>query len=217
MPLQQTTGLSTTEVERALNAVLARPEYAPTRPPLLYRAMTAIGDWFEHDIWPVLSRLLPHPDWSSPAWKVVGTALIGAGALAGAALFVYLVVLAGRAWQGRHRRAAGASAGGRGPVAAAEWEALAAAAARRGDWREAAQALYQGVVRRLEERGVVRVDGAKTPGDYRREVRRGGSELLTPLEAFLGGFERVAYGRTEPEPGHYDRLRAAARLLGARG
>lgn len=214
----QSPTLSTTDVERALDAVLARPEYAPVEPPPLYRLLGAIADWWRGTVWPLFSRLLPDIDWTSPAWERFGTMALAVGAMVGLALIIYLVVLAVRAWRGRVRRArATGESGGLRPLTAVEWEARAGDAAGRGDWREAAQALYQAVVLRLGERGVVRVDRAKTPGDYRREVRRGSADFLPRLEPFLVWFERVAYGRAEPGPEHYDRLRSTARALVANG
>lgn len=216
--MQQTTELTTAEVERALETVLSRPEFAAPEPPLLYRWVGRLMDWLGETVRPLLSRVVPDPDWSHPGWELLSLVLLGVGALLGLALLVYLVVLAVRAFRGRRRRAA--ERGGRGsaaPVGPAEWEALAARSAERGAWREAALALYQAVVLRLGEGGIVRVERAKTPGDYRREARRQGGEVVGRVEAFLGWFERVAYGRAEPGPEQYDRLLSTARALGARG
>ena len=214
--MQQSSNLTTAEVERALDAVLARPEYAPVEPPLLYRLAGDFFDWVRDTAWPVVSRFLPDPDWSSPGWELVVRLLFGAGALLGLVLLVYLAVLGVRAWRGRDRRRRAEAELAAGPLTAAVWEARAVEAAGRGDWREAAQALYQAVVLRLGDRGLVQVDPAKTPGDYRREMRRGDPASLPHLDGFLRGFQRVAYGRAEPGPGQYDRLRSSARGLGAR-
>lgn len=216
--MQQTTELSTAEIERALDAVLARPEFAPAEPPLVYRWLGQLMDWVGDAVWPFLSRFVPDPDWSHPGWELLGLSLLGLGALLGAALVVYLIVLSVRWGRGRSRRIprAGQQAPV-GPVGPAEWEALAALSAERGDWREAALALYQAVILRLGERGVVRVERAKTPGEYRREARREGAALAGPFEAFLSWFERVAYGRSEPGADQYDSLLTSARALGAHG
>lgn len=216
--MQQTTELSTAEVERALEGVLARPEFAPAEPPLLYVWLGRFRDWLADTIWPFLSRFLPEPDWSHPGWEVLGIGLLAVGALIGVALLVYLILLASRWLRGRSRRITEAGTQGpAGPAGPADWEALAARSAERGDWREAALALYQAVVLRLGEGGVVRVERAKTPGDYRREARRGGAEVVGRFEAFLSWFERVAYGRAEPGADQYDSLLSTARALGAHG
>lgn len=216
--MQQTTELSISEVERALDTVLARPEFAPADPPLLYRWLEGLRSWLGDTVWPFLSRFLPEPDWSHPGWELLGVVLFGAGALVGVALMLYLILLGVRALRGRSRRVREerAPAPGR-PMGAGDWEALAARSAERGDWREAALALYQAVVLRLGERGVVRVEPAKTPGDYRREARRQGSALVDQLDAFLSWFERVAYGRSEPGPDQYDSLLSTARAMGTLG
>ncbi|NIP78018.1 MAG: DUF4129 domain-containing protein [Gemmatimonadetes bacterium] len=214
---QRSRDLSATEVQGTLDSVLARPEFTPTEPPLLYRLLENVSDWVSARLWPLLSRLLPDPDWSSPAWELAGTVLFLVGALVGAALLAYLAVIGARAWRARSRRAATGSAGpAPGPVTAADWETVAAGAAAERDWRAAALALYQAVVLRLGERGIVRVDRAKTPGDYRREAKRASGDVPTRVEGFLAGFERVAYGRSEPGPEQYDHLRSHARALGAR-
>lgn len=216
--MQQTTELSAAEVERALEGVLARPEFAAAEPPLLYRWLGRLMDWFGDTVRPLLSRFLPDPDWSHPGWELLSLVLLGVGALLGLTLLVYLIVLAVRGFRRRRRRAADPGGPGRAtPVGPAEWEAIAARSAEQGDWREAALALYQAVVLRLGERGFVRVERTKTPGDYRREARRQGGEVPGRVEAFLTWFERVAYGRTEPGPEQYDRLLSTARALGARG
>lgn len=207
------------EVEAVLADVLSRPEYLPAPPSLLQRGLTAAIAWFRENVWERLARLLPTPDWSSPAWDTAMLVAMTLGAILGLALIVYLVVLAVRAFRRRRRRlrdAAGAVADVRAPTPA-EWEARSAAAAERGDWREAAHALYQAVLLRLAAAEVVRVDASKTPGDYRREVRRARSELGAPIERFLSWFERLAYGPDGGGRAAFDRLRQAAAELGAGG
>ncbi len=216
--MQQTTELSTAEIERTLDAVLARPEFGAAEPPPLYRWFGKLMDWLGDVVWPFLSRFLPDPDWSHPGWERVWIGLLGLGALLGVALLVYLIVLAVRWVRGRSRRVAGAGPQPPiGPVGPAEWEALAAQSAERGDWREAALALYQAVILRMGEGGVVRVEPAKTPGEYGREARRQDAAVAGRLEAFLSWFQRVAYGRSEPGADQYDSLLTSARALGSHG
>lgn len=211
---RQDPSLSRAEVEAALREVLARPEYAPPEPPLLVRWMGAAQDWLATHVWPLLDRLIPRPDLEHPGWETAARVALFAGALLGVALILYLAVLAVRAWRQRRRRARRAEpVRPRAPLTAGEWDAMARAAAGRGEWRSAAMALYQAVLLRLGESGAVRVEASKTPGDYRREVRQARSDLLPRLEAFLRWFERVAYGRAAPDAEQYARLTESASSL----
>lgn len=216
---QASQGPTVPEVEAALAEVLARPDFLPATPSLMQRALTAGIRWFREQVWERLARLLPSPDWSSPAWETVTHVALTLGALLGLALIVYLVTLAVRALRRRRRlrRDLHDAADGQPVLTAIDWEARSAAAAERGDWREAAHALYQAVLLRLAAAEVVRVDASKTPGDYRREVRRARSELGAPIERFLSWFERLAYGPDGGGRAAFDRLRQAAAELGAGG
>jgi hypothetical protein len=85
-----------------------------------------------------------------------------------------------------------------------------------GRLREASLALYNALVLRLDARGAVRFDPAKTPGDYRREVRANPA-VARPFAAFVRGFEPVVFGGRALDPDGYERLRAAAGEAGVRG
>lgn len=211
-------GLTVEEVEAALGAILARPEYAPAEPPLLFRWIGAALRWVGDLVSPVLGRLMPDLDFTGPGWQTFGLALLGLGGLLGLALLSYLVFLAVRALRRRRRSARRpGSADPESPATTADWEAIARAAAGREDWRAAAMALYQAVLLRLAGMGAVDLDRAKTPGDYRRDIRRRGGEMASRFEAFLQGFERVAYGAGAPGPDHYRRLTDSASRLGSHG
>lgn len=202
--------LTPAEVEAALAEVLARPEYAPTEAPLLYRWVTAGLAWLGERLGPVLRRLWPGIDLDNPAWETFGWALLGLGAIIGLALVAYLVHLAVRAFRRRRRAARRERAAVAAPVTAEDWEARARAAAAREEWRAAAMALYQAVLLRLSGAGALTLDRAKTPGDYRRDLRQGDGQLATRFEAFTRWFERVAYGGDEPGAEHYGRLAESA-------
>lgn len=102
------------------------------------------------------------------------------------------------------------------PRTAADWEAEAARLAAEGRLREAAAALYQSLLLRLDGLGVVRFDRSKTPGDYRREARKH-PEAASALGAFLRLFEPVAFGGRDLDADGWERLRAAAARGGADG
>lgn len=203
------------EVSRALEEVLARPEFAPPpRSPVWEWIFDALGS-----VWDFLRGLLPGFAFGEGArgllfWLVIAT-------LAAAGLLL-ATRLAGRPSLRRWRRyrplRRTAAAGGEAahPTTFDAWEMRARELAARGRWREAALALYQAVLLRLDARGAVHVDPAKTPGDYRRESRRD-AESHHLLEAFLRRFEPVAYGGRAADAAAFEGLLEAAGMPSARG
>lgn len=210
------TRLSTdAEVRAALERVYARPELAPRRPgPLdgvndfFRRLFGRIGDWFD-------SFGALRSDNPIVYWLVMGSLI-----LLGLAIITYFVrsTLARLEGQDASPRIARGPAGGIDARArtAAEWEEEARRAAAAGRYREAAVALYQALLLRLEAAGVLRYDPSKTPGDYRRESRKD-PRAAGALTAFLRGFEPVVFGGRALDAAGYDRLRGAAGEAGTRG
>ncbi len=200
-------------VDSVLARVLARPEFAAPTESALRAGLRRLGDW-------LLARLAELLRWLFPrlgaGGELGGYRRIALGVLAvlGALLLAWIAYLI---WRNRRRRRArpGAAEEAARPLTASEWEARARAAGAAGQWREAALALYQAVIYRLAERGAVKLDPAKTPGDYRRETRR--REVGPGLEGFLRAFEPVAFGADRPAAEAYARLRQLAGPLGAHG
>lgn len=199
-------------VAQALERAYARPEFAPRAPGLLDPVREAIGRawrWVGSLFEGVFSRA------DSPVvfWTLVVILVAAALAIVGYFLFSTLSHL--------HGGAPGAGAGGAPDAGGArartapEWDALAARLAREGRFREAALALYQSLLLRLEAGGALRYDPAKTPGDYRREARP--HPQGRRLAAFLRGFEPVAFGGRGLAAEGYERLRAAAAGEGGAG
>lgn len=175
------------EVAATLRDVLSRPEFqrAQESESLLGRLYRWLAEW-----------LARHPiDLPSlPGGIVVDVLTTAVLALAVALLLRTLVRNRAR----RGARVAGAVPGELPAQAAIdrtaeEWEACARELAAGGHARDAALALYQSVLRRLADAGLVRYHASKTPGDYRREVR--GREVARPYATFLTRFEPVAFGR----------------------
>ena len=202
------------QVRAALERVYARPELAPRQPgptdgisDFLRRVWAAVNDWFS-------SFGALRSDSPVVYWLVMGSLIaLGLGIVA---YFVYRTLsgLEG----GEHVRVPR----GPGPAVdarartAGEWEEAARRAAAAGRFREAAVALYQALLLRLEAAGVIRYDPSKTPGDYRREARRS-PQAAGALTAFLRGFEPVVFGGRALDAAGYDRLRGAAGEAGAHG
>ena len=208
------------EVVRALEEVLAGSDFQQVE-------SSTLGRWIAEAwsaLWEVLARIpLRVPDGASAA----------AAWLLAAAAFVVVAVVLGR-WMHRlerkpWRRIGKTSQAGNGdrPATTAEWLRLAAARTSEGDLRAAATALYQGVLRALDDRGVVRIHPSKTPGDYAGELSRRadassaasgdssaarGAALRTDPTAFLRSFQRLRFGETAPTLAAYRKLEELARL-----
>jgi len=205
---------SAAQVDRALHEVYAQPEFVEaTRQPGLW---DLILQW----IGKVLARMLDRLGGNGAAqdaapivfWIVV--AVLAALAIG---LLAHIFYTSGIAFTRDRPAARGEEEGApRGPRGAADWEAAARRAAAEGRLREASLALYNALVLRLDARGALRFDPAKTPGDYRREVRAN-PEVARPFAAFVRGFEPVVFGGRALDPDGYERLRAAAGEAGARG
>jgi hypothetical protein len=199
---------SPADVSAALQRVYARPEFRPeTREGWLYRLYT----WWEgvqHAFWDAVARL-QILERTAPVlfWVIIGWLVVAA-----VAILAHLAVTARDAWRTREeaeaRGAAAAHAGTR-PRTAQDWDDEARRAADGGRLREAAVATYQALLLRLDSRGVVRFDPAKTPGDYRRETRRHPGAGAA-FGGFLRLFEPVAFGGRSLDGGAYQRLRSAA-------
>lgn len=211
----QTTLPTESQVRTALERVYARPELAPPEPGPLDGVRAFFGR--------VLGRIF---DWlgsfgalrgENPVvyWIVMG-ALIALG-LGIVFYFIQNTLL-------RLGSADPAPRPERGPAGAidarartaAEWEEEARRAAAAGRYRDAAVALYQALLLRLEAAGTLRYDPAKTPGDYRREARRS-PQAAGALTGFLRGFEPVVFGGRALDAAGYERLRGAAGEAGAHG
>lgn len=210
---------SAAEVERTLAAVLARPEFAPPPRRPFFGAVVAALQWLGARIAAFLGWLFPDFDGSDPAWSVAGrigllVLIVVALALVGRVAYRTFVRLR-RDGRGGPRAPAG-PAGPSGPHTGEEWEAEARALAGQGRWREAAVALYHAVLQRLAAIEAVRLDAAKTPGDYRRELR-GRPGLEEPMTAFVRRFETVALGRTPPDRAAWEALDSLAAAVQVRG
>jgi hypothetical protein len=202
------------QVDRALREVYAQPDFVPNKEPpglmdLIWEQIGKAVAW-------VFDRLsgIGAVKEAGPVVFYIIVAVLCAAAIG---LLAHLFYTSGVAFS-RERGAGPGDDGGaqRGPRTAADWEGAARRAAAEGRLRDASLALYNALVLRLDARGALRFDPAKTPGDYRREVRAN-PEVARPFAAFLRGFEPVVFGGRPLDPDGYERLRAAAGEAGARG
>jgi Domain of unknown function (DUF4129) len=207
---------TTAQVDEALRRTYTRPELAPREPGALdglremWRQFWArVGQFFDRfgDL---------RSDSPFVYWLVIGILVAAALAILGYLLWSTLVGMAERGAVERTAEVRGGGAPNARARSAAEWEEEARRAAGAGRYREAALALYQALLLRLETAGAVRYDPAKTPGDYRREARRDPRAAGT-LTAFLRGFEPAVFGGRALDGEGYERLRAAASGAGGHG
>jgi hypothetical protein len=168
------------EIHRAVDEVLSRPEFRPAARPLLDRIWT----WVLARLGELLASLT-----STTAGSVIGLVLF-------AAILALLAVLATRFARTMSRspevKAAIVAAPRR---SAAAWRAEAEAHEAAGEWRQAVRCRYRALVADLSTRGVVEEVPGRTSGEYRGEVAR---NLPAAAEAFSGAtevFDRAWYGR----------------------
>jgi len=205
---------SAEQVDRALREVYAQPDFvAHKKPPGL---MDLIREQVGRAFGWVIDRLsgIGAVKDAGPVVFYIVVAVLAAAAIG---LLAHLFYTSGIAFS--RERGAGPGDDGeapRGPRTAADWEGTARRAAAEGRLRDASLALYNALVLRLDARGALRFDPAKTPGDYRREVRAN-PEVARPFAEFVRGFEPVVFGGRALDPDGYERLRAAAGEAGARG
>jgi hypothetical protein len=90
-------------------------------------------------------------------------------------------------------------------------ELLAAARARadRGEFAQAIGLTFGAALRSLDERGIVGYDAARTPGEYRRAVRRAQAPLAEPFDTLARGYVVAVYGDREPDELAWASTRAA--------
>lgn len=202
---------SAAEIERALAEVFARPEFSPREPSLMARLLGRVATWLK-ELFPDFAITETH---AQVVWWVVSGVIVVAAALLG----VRLARGVRGWWRGRglaEGEVVESVVGVVGATPVAEWEAAAAGAAAAGRWREAVLALYQVLLLRLDAAGALRYDPAKTPGDYRREVRRDAAAGGI-LRTFLSSFEPVAFGGHLADAEIFERLRAATARAGGVG
>jgi hypothetical protein len=198
------------EVRKAVSIVYQRPEFQERHgiSEWFWKKVSGVFAWIGDQL-AALARLRE----TNPVlfWIIVGWL-----ALSAVAIIAHLVWTALQA--SRRGETAPEKAKTKAPRArtAADWEAEAARLAAEGKLREAAVALYQALLLRLDALGVVRFDASKTPGDYRREARKD-ADASRALTGFLRLFEPVVFGGRALDAEGWETMRRAAADGAARG
>jgi len=94
-----------------------------------------------------------------------------------------------------------------------DWLALAREASARGDYRRAIGAIFAAALALLDDRALVAFDAARTPGEYRRLVRRARDDASEPFDALADRFVRATYAEAAPERTDFDDAERALAAL----
>ncbi len=97
-------------------------------------------------------------------------------------------------------------------LGSADWRAAARDAAARGAYADAIAALFRAALAALDEHAIVAFDAARTPGEYRRAVRRARAAAAAPFDDLADGFVRAAFAGGTPQRAEFD---AAERAFAA--
>jgi len=89
------------------------------------------------------------------------------------------------------------------------WRALARAAAGRGDFAGAIAALFAAALATLDERAIVAFDPARTPGEYRRLVRRERVAAADAFDELASAFVRARFAPQPPDAASFGAAVAA--------
>jgi hypothetical protein len=195
-------------VQAALEAILARPEYAPPRETWLDRVREQLAEWRDG----FLSQLL---DW----FGLGALRASDLGPTLGLVLLVLLLALGARIAlrvAGRERSRTRLAADGAG---AAELDtgspdqvlARARQAAAEGRYGAAIALLYAGALAHLDGRGELRFARAKTPREYERELTS--STHRRHWRSLVREFEPVTFGGRAADAARYAAMRREADAL----
>jgi len=164
------------QVKRAVDQVLARPEYRHPGPSFVERIQRGVLDW--------LAGVL--------------SGIVGSGVGAWIALAVIVALVALVVWRlagGVSRdpgRGVAVSAGRLRP--AADWQAEAERHERAGEWRQAVRSRYRALVADLAGRGLIQEIPGRTAGEYRAEVSDAAPAAAPPFAGATELFEGAWYG-----------------------
>ena len=200
--------------DRVVRSVLAEPAYrasaaatASAPRPTLYQV---VWDWIvDHVLRPLFHPLASALSASHGIGTLIGLLLIvvALGLLAFVVFRIALAFVGPAVASGALGRALGAHAPAEG---SAHWRGAAREAAARGAYAEAISALFRAALAELDERAIVAFDAARTPGEYRRAVRRARSAAAPPFDALAERFVRAAFAQERAERPEFD---AAERAL----
>lgn len=186
----------------AIEAILARPEFAPEPRSLVERAW----DWVLERLGDLLAALFDAGAGSAVGWIVV------------AVLSLVAVALAVRFSRRLRRDPVLARADGGSRRSVTDWRADAAAHEAAGNWRAALRCRWRALVADLAGRGLVEEVPGRTAGEYRRQVAAALPAAAPDFDAATALFEAAWYGDRPADAGQAERLRSLSeRVLAGAG
>ena len=184
-------------IAEAVASVFSAPEFdRSVRETIWDRVLGAIGDAFD------LLRSLAGTQRELFWVVVVLLALLLAGIIGRAGYLIYQRRVLGAVLPGERRDLTRTR--GRDPLVVAQEEAA------RGNFTDAAHALYLALLEALARREQVRLHPSKTIGDYVRELRTRSSSLFTRFREFARSYEVVVYGIGTCDRERWERLNELA-------
>ncbi len=196
-----------------IRGVLRDPAYrtAPATSHAEHASLVQIVlEWiYKHVLQPLFGPLAHAASASQGVGTVLGYVLI-AVAFAFLAFVAYRLAIAFAAPSAS--RGFGSSASARALAAERDpraWHELARLAAARGDYGSAIAALFGAALAVLDETSIVAFDAARTPGEYRRLVRRARAPASAPFDDLADRFVRALYAPARAERADYEAAREA--------
>jgi hypothetical protein len=187
--------------------VLAQPAYhVPATSAAAPHAdlMTVIFDWLAKLLHPFAHWLEGAAGSARPFGALAGALVLGA-VLGLLALLLWRIANALLKDPPRPRLPGNFTGGALTGRSASDWREFAERAANAGDYARAIAALFSGALATLDERSLVPFDAARTPGEYRRLVRRTKPALAGPFDALSRAFVRAAFAAAVPQRADYER------------
>jgi hypothetical protein len=189
--------------DAVVRAILATSPYrhpvadatAPAKPSL----MQLLWQWYLDHVWEPLVHWLSHVHIRSfgsaggDAATIVGYGVVAVACFVLAFALYRLIVAFARTGSGEGTSSNGGRVALERTLSSQQWRARAAEAARAGDYGRAIAALFTASLATLDERAIVAFDATRTPGEYRRLVRRVRAAAAEPFNDLCGRFVRAAY------------------------
>ena len=205
MILQPPSPLPESAIRDAVAAVFRAAEYnRRVSRPVLARLFAWLNDLL--DAIGKLLRPIGHLTSRSPAvrWALIAILCAVAGAIVARLVYAAYLRRSRGVGRGLARAATARRRDARDPWLVAQEEAA------RGNFTDAAHALYRALLEAAARQGHVRLHPSKTIGDYVRELRARSSALATRFRDFARSYETVIYGVGFCDRDRYERLRALA-------
>jgi hypothetical protein len=192
--------LSETAIAEAVASIFSEPEFDRSiRETIWQRVLGVISDFVG------ALRSMASTDRELFWLVIVLLALVLAALFARAGYLLYVRSVRGAAMPGERRDLTRAR--GRDPLLVAQEEAA------RGNFTDAAHALYLALLEALARREQVRLHPSKTIGDYVRELRARSSSVFARFREFARSYEVVVYGIGTCDRERWERLSELAQPI----